>query len=137
MLIANCSMSASFTNRLSKNPLSAKRASLWTTMAETTLGKKYDLSVVFAGDAFMHKLNMTYRSKDKPTNVLAFPIADDSGEIYLDIPYIKRESKKYDHAPEVHLDYLFIHGLLHLAGHDHGDEMERNERRLMKKYITK
>lgn len=130
-------MAVSFTNRLKTSPLSKARGLVWQKIAEATLGKKYDLSVVFTADAFMHKLNMTYRRKDKSTNVLAFPIADDSGEIYLDIPYIKRESKKYDHAPEVHLDYLFIHGLLHLAGHDHGDEMERNERRLMKKYITK
>lgn len=83
----------------------------------------------------MRRLNQTYRRKDKPTNVLAFPISTDAGEICLDIPYIRRESKKYDHAPETHLDYLFIHGLLHLAGHDHGDAMERQERRLMRKYI--
>lgn len=130
-------MSISFTNRLSKNPLSTKRASLWTTVAEATLGKRYDLSVVFAGDAFMRRINSTYRHKDKPTNVLAFPISNVSGEIYLDMPYIKRESTKYSHAPEIHLDYLFIHGLLHLAGHDHGDEMERQEQRLLKKYIAR
>ncbi len=129
-------MSISFTNKLRTNPLSTKRASVWTTMADEVLGKKYDLSVVFTGDAFMRRINLTYRRKDKPTNVLAFPIAEGVGEIYLDMPYIKCESTKYDHAPKIHLDYLFIHGLLHLAGYDHGDEMERLERRLMKKHWT-
>lgn len=127
-------MSLSFTNKLRTNPLSKKRSSVWTMIADSVLGKEYDLSVVFVGDAFMRRLNQTYRRKDKPTNVLAFPISADTGEICLDIPYARRESKKYNHAPEVHLDYLFIHGLLHLAGHDHGDEMERQEQRLMKKH---
>lgn len=127
----------SFTNRLSKNPLSPKRASVWSTMANVTLGKTYDLSVVFTGDAFMHRINRTYRQKDTPTNVLAFPISHENGEIYLDVPYAQRESKKYDHTPDMHLDYLFIHGLLHLAGHDHGDEMERQERKLLEKYIIR
>jgi probable rRNA maturation factor len=130
-------MSASFTNKTRTNPLSSKRHSLWMTMADKVLGKGYDLSVVFVGDAFMRRINLTYRRKDKPTNVLAFPISKEAGEIYLDIPYVRRESKKYDHAPGVHLDYLFIHGLLHLAGYDHGDGMERHEARLMKKYIDK
>ncbi len=127
----------SFTNKLKTSPLTKARGLVWQKMADATLGKKYDLSVVFTADAFMRRINLTYRRKDKPTNVLAFPLSKEAGEIYLDIPYVKRESEKYDHAPAIHLDYLFIHGLLHLAGHDHSDEMERHERRLMKKYITK
>lgn len=127
-------MAVSFTNKLKTSPLTKARGLVWSRMADEILGKKYDLSVVFTGDAFMRRINLTYRRKDKPTNVLAFPIAEGVGEIYLDIPYISRESAKYDHAPKIHLDYLFVHGLLHLAGYDHGDEMERLERKLMKKY---
>lgn len=128
-------MDISFINKTRKTPLSKRRVVLWEKIAQSTLPKDYNLSVIFIGDARMRTLNRIYRKKDKPTNVLAFPIAKDSGEIYLDIPYINRESHKYDHAKSVHLEYLFIHGLLHLGGHDHGDAMEREERKLMERFI--
>lgn len=128
-------MEISFINTTKQSPLSKQRGVLWQKIAQSTLPKNYELSIIFIGDARMRTLNRTYRNKDKPTNVLAFPIAETSGEIYLDIPYIKRESSKYEHSPSVHLDFLFIHGLLHLAGYDHGDAMEREEEKLMKKFI--
>ena len=37
-------------------------------------------------------------------------------------------------TPQTFLSYLFIHGLLHLRGEEHGDTMEREERRIMKKF---
>jgi probable rRNA maturation factor len=118
----------------SRTPVSAKTGVLWSNVADTVLGRAYDLSVVLIGNARSRRLNATYRGKDKPTNVLAFPIAKDAGEIYLNVPYAGQEASKYDHAERLHLTYLFIHGLLHLKGLDHGEKMEREEARLLKRF---
>ncbi len=118
-----------------RTPVSKKTGVLWHTIAEKVLGKRYDLSVVLVGDARMHHLNKLYRGKDKPTNVLSFPVSSTTGEIYLDIPYARKESRNYDHSPEHHLTYLFFHGLLHLKGFDHGPKMEHLEATLLKTFV--
>lgn len=118
----------------SRTPVSKRTGVCWSAIAEQTLGSEYALSVVFVGDDRMRRLNKLYRGKDKPTNVLAFPVNPDTGEIYIDIPYARKESRRYEHSPEDHLTYLFIHGLLHLKGLDHGPKMERLERQLLKKF---
>ncbi len=119
----------------SKTPVSKKTGVLWSTIADEVLGRSYDLSVVLIGNARSHRLNLTYRGKDKPTNVLAFPVAKDSGEIYLNVPYAAKEAGNYDHSASLHLTFLFIHGLLHLKGLDHGPKMEQLEARLLKRFV--
>jgi probable rRNA maturation factor len=84
------------------------------------LGKSYDLSLVFVGNALSHKLNLSYRGKDKPTNVLSFPLSKTSGEIFIDLSLAKKE-----------VVFLFIHGVLHLKGMQHGATMEREEKKLL------
>ncbi|MBP9771874.1 MAG: rRNA maturation RNase YbeY [Candidatus Pacebacteria bacterium] len=117
-----------------KTPVSKKTGVLWSTIAKSILGARYDLSVVLVGNARSHRLNLTYRGKDKPTNVLAFPVTETDGEIYLNIPYAIKEAPRYDHAPAHHLTYLFIHGLLHLKGLNHGPKMEALEAKLLKRF---
>jgi rRNA maturation RNase YbeY len=86
------------------------------------LGKRYDLSLVFCGDALSRSLNRTYRLKDKATNVLSFPLSENSGEIFINVYKMKKFSAAH----------LFIHGCLHLKGMEHGDTMEQAE----KKYLN-
>lgn len=86
------------------------------------LGKKYELSLVFAGNPLMKRLNRTYRGKDKTTNVLAFPLSETSGEIFINLSRAKPFGVKH----------LFIHGLLHLKGMEHSDIMEKAEKQLLK-----
>ena len=117
-----------------KTPVSKKTGVLWSTIAREVLGDRYELSIVLIGNARSHRLNMTYRGKDRPTNVLSFPITKTVGEIYLNIPYAIKESSKYDHAPALHITYLFIHGLLHLKGLDHGPRMEALEKKLLRRF---
>ena len=125
-------MPLSFTNMLRTSPLSLRRRAVWSAAAREVLGTSFDVSVVFIGNDRSHRLNRTYRGKDAPTNVLAFPIAADVGEIYINVPYAVHEAPQYDHTPSLHLTYLFLHGLLHLKGLDHGPLMERTEARLLK-----
>ena len=128
-------MSVSFHSTLSRTtPLSLpKEGRVLTQIAHDVLGASYELSVVFIGDAKSRRLNRTHRKKDHPTNVLSFPLSKTSGELYLDLPLATREAPSFDSTPHRHLYLLFIHGLLHLKGLDHGTHMERQERLLMKK----
>lgn len=100
----------------------------------TVLGKKYNLSLVFIGQARSRTLNRTYRGKDYSTNVLSFELTTDSGEIFIDLAQAKKEYKKFDMSFPDFVFYLFIHGMLHLSGLEHGSTMERKETKLLSKF---
>lgn len=87
-----------------------------------------ELSVVFANDHLLHELNRTYRDKDRPTNVLAFPqepidtvgpSARLLGDVVLSLSTADREARCLEQPLETRVVYLLIHGLLHLLGYDH------------------
>jgi rRNA maturation RNase YbeY len=88
------------------------------------LGKNYELSLVFCADKLSRKLNSTYRQKDYPTNVLSFSISKNSGEIFINLRRLKGFS----------VGNLFIHGLFHLKGLDHGYTMEKAEEKVRKAF---
>ena len=95
--------------------------------ADIILGKKYELSLVICGDALSRSLNKRHRGKNKITNVLSFPLSKSSGEIFLNPRQATRESKNFGRTHKNHLIALFIHGLLHLKGFDHGQKMDKRE----------
>lgn len=99
-----------------------------------------EVSVKFADDDEVHALNASYRGKDKPTNVLSFPmvqpdlldaldIGDDDGEVLLgDIilaeGVCRREAAEKATSVANHATHLIVHGMLHLLGYDHIDDAE-------------
>jgi ssRNA-specific RNase YbeY (16S rRNA maturation enzyme) len=95
----------------------------WQKIKEKVLGKKYELSLVFAGNALMKKLNLKYRRKNKIASVLSFPLSKKQGEIFINLSQKK-------HFPI----FLFIHALLHLKGLEHSAKMKEQEQELMKRY---
>jgi|SRR3989344_2532846 len=101
---------------------------------EAALGKHYALSVVIVGNARSRALNRHYRGKDKPTNVLSFPLEQSAGELFLNAPYIKREALDLGRSYKKHLACLFIHGLLHLKGMLHGSTMEGKEKKFQRDF---
>ncbi len=103
-------------------------------MKDFVLGEEYELSVVFVGNAASRALNKKWRQKDKPTNVLAFPLSPDMGEIFINIRKANQEAAEFERKPENFIAFLFIHALVHLKGLDHGDEMEAEEVRVRKKF---
>jgi rRNA maturation RNase YbeY len=103
-------------------------------MAEVILGKKYELSIVFATKKESQTLNNQYRGKNYPTNVLSFPLSKYSGEIILHLPTAKKEAPNFGIPYADFVGYLFIHGLLHLKGFDHGSTMESIEARFRKQF---
>jgi ssRNA-specific RNase YbeY (16S rRNA maturation enzyme) len=97
------------------------------------LGEAYDLSFAFVTPVKMRqamkykKLAPNELSKTKTSNVLSFPLTKHSGEILI----CKSAAKPYT------VEYLFIHGLLHIKGLKHSDTMERAEDKLLKKFSCK
>lgn len=119
---------------LTNKTRSAPPALPYRIIKEAVLGKKYVLSVVFVGNKTSRRLNLTYRNKDKATNVLSFSLSKDSGEIYIDLAKAKKELGLFETNYKKHIAHLFIHGLLHLKGHDHGSTMENKELQYMKRF---
>ena len=90
-------------------------------------------SVLFTGDAEVHALNREWRAKDKPTNVLSFPmfaraeliaLAPEGapellGDLALACETCTREAADKGVALADHAAHLLVHGLLHLAGYEH------------------
>lgn len=82
---------------------------------------KGDFSILLAGDKRLRALNLDFRGKDKPTNVLSFPSADPGygGDIAIAYGVTKKEAKAAGKAFADHASHLVVHGVLHLAGYDH------------------
>ena len=102
---------------------------------DAILGAKYSLSVALVTPKESHKLNLTYRQKDKPTNVLSFPFEKNSGELVLDLKTSRADAVNFDMTPDAFLLFLVIHGMLHLKGYDHGSTMEKAEKKFLKKFL--
>lgn len=96
-----------------------------------------EVSVLFSDDAEVQCLNRDYRGKDKPTNVLSFPMLEPAeiaapgapaggelllGDIVLAAETVAREASEKRISVADHATHLIVHGLLHLLGYDHEDE---------------
>lgn len=104
------------------------------TIKNDILGDKYQLSLVLIGEKRARAINRQSRQKEYAPNVLSFPLNKTSGEIYMTPKVAKREAKSFYHSEREHLIFLYIHGLLHLQGYDHGPKMESLEQKFLKKY---
>lgn len=114
--------------------------------AAAGLSRQHELSVLLCDSAVIHRLNRRWRSKDRPTDVLSFPLhelragqippAGPVGDIILALPVARRQAKALGEDWDRHFARLLIHGLLHLLGHDHvkamdARRMEAEEERLL------
>jgi len=76
-------------------------------------------------------LNMTYRGKDRSTNVLSFPFETPEdiplallGDLIICAPVVEREAAEQNKPLEAHWAHMTVHGTLHLLGYDHIDEQD-------------
>ena len=120
----------------------AQNAIAATAALETSLlNDRLTASVLFATDEQVHHLNREWRGKDKPTNVLSFPMLERDelrtlaaegppemlGDIALAFETCKREADEKRISLADHTAHLLVHGFLHLAGHDHIESDEQAE----------
>jgi len=100
-----------------------------------------EVALSFVEDAEIRALNRRFRKKDKPTDVLSFPLNERAadgrfylGDIVISVPRAEEQAARLSHGLELELEVLTIHGFLHLLGyrHDAGHEGEEAKiRRLM------
>lgn len=105
---------------------------LFEQIKNAVLGQKYNLSLVFVGVKMIHSLNLVYRGKDCPTDVLSFPLSKTEGEIFINLDRTKVEARKFGRKFENFVLFLLIHALCHLKGMTHGSRMEALERKYRK-----
>ena len=100
-----------------------------------------ELSVRLASDEEVRGLNAHWRGKDKPTNVLSFPMAEAYeleqsdedgpaimlGDIVLAHGVVEREAAEKGVSLNQHATHLVVHGTLHLLGYDHEAEADAAE----------
>ena len=102
-----------------------------------------EIELIVTDNKTIQELNSEYRSKNKATDVLSFPIDTTFGEatipgmplgsIVISADLVKERSTEFGHNTEDELSLLFIHGLLHLLGFDH--EVDNGEMRDKEKNI--
>jgi len=98
-----------------------------------------EIAVVLSDDATVRRLNREYRRKDKPTNVLSFPLGETGGllgDVILARETVLAEAEAQGKRAADHLSHLVVHGVLHLLGFDHERQaqarrMEALERRIL------
>ncbi len=113
--------------------LAARASDALAQIAPELANPRLSASILFTSDAEIHSLNRDWRDRDKPTNVLSFPMLERTellalahhgppemlGDIALAHETCAREAADKGVPLEHHAAHLIIHGLLHLAGHDH------------------
>ncbi|MCG2608194.1 rRNA maturation RNase YbeY [Acinetobacter sp. SM34] len=109
-----------------------------------------EIGIACVDNAESHKLNLEYRQKDKPTNVLSFPSdipeevlsmldALPIGDLVICIPMVLKEAIEQNKTPIEHFTHMLVHGTLHLMGYDHetsdedAEEMEALEIEILAK----
>ncbi len=106
--------------------------------------QRYEVSLMICGDKKIQKLNLEFRNKDKPTDVLSFPSHESLrkknpdedivflGDLAISIPTARRQAKEFDISVWDEFIHLYFHGLLHLIGFDH--DLSASEEKLMQKW---
>ncbi len=88
------------------------------------------INLIFVKDKKIKELNKNFRKKNKPTDVLAFPMGEDGilGDIAISVETARKNAKAYSVSFEQEIKRLIIHGVLHLLGYKHSKGMRHAEK---------
>jgi probable rRNA maturation factor len=101
-----------------------------------------EISLCFVDDQTIQQLNNQYLYKDKPTNVLSFSLQEGEcgsinphilGDIVISVDRAKEDALKKSLSFEREIDFLIIHGLLHLLGYNHENATKEDAKAMQKK----
>lgn len=120
-------------------PLSVVKQVLKTVDNQLNLRGKKRVSIGFVSPSQIRKLNKQYRGKDKVTDVLSFQLAsgDMIGEVLISYDQARRQAKIIGHSIRKEVQFLLVHGLLHLFGYDHEKESDAKKMFLIQDRILK
>ena len=107
---------------------------------------KIYINIILTNPEEIKRINKEYRSIDKETDVLSFPmfqkeeieglikkkeniVTDILGDVVISIPRVYEQAEEYNHSFERELSYMVVHGFYHLMGYDH---MEEEEKKIMR-----
>jgi len=121
----------------------AEQIEQWATAAVQPQSDEVEMTVRIVDEAESHALNLNYRGKDRPTNVLSFPFECPDevelpllGDLVICRQVVEREAQEQDKSLMAHWAHMVVHGSLHLLGYDHieddeAEEMESLETQIM------
>ena len=109
-----------------------------------------EISVSIVDNEEIREINRQFRSIDRATDVLSFPMLTFAegeeaevnendeivlGDIIISLERAKEQAEEYGHSYERELLYLFVHSILHLLGYDHMEEEEKRQMRIREEYV--
>ena len=121
----------------------AEQIEQWATAAVQPQSDEVEMTVRIVDEAESHALNLNYRGKDRPTNVLSFPFECPDevelpllGDLVICRQVVEREAQEQGKPLMAHWAHMVVHGSLHLLGYDHieddeAEEMESLETQIM------
>ena len=121
----------------------AEQIEQWATAAVQPQSDEVEMTVRIVDEVESHALNLNYRGKDRPTNVLSFPFECPDevelpllGDLVICRQVVEREAQEQDKPVMAHWAHMVVHGSLHLLGYDHieddeAEEMESLETQIM------
>ena len=106
----------------------------WLDAAILPFQEEAEVTIRLVDEAESNQLNLTYRGKDKPTNVLSFPFECPPGvelpllgDLIICRQVVEREAEEQGKPLLAHWAHMVVHGSLHLLGYDHIDDEEAEE----------
>lgn len=117
-----------------ENLPSEEQIQQWANAAVRAQTMEPEITVRIVDEAESHQLNLTYRGKDKPTNVLSFPFECPDeveltllGDLVICCQVVEQEAREQDKPLMAHWAHMVVHGCLHLLGYDHIEDAEAEE----------
>jgi probable rRNA maturation factor len=106
----------------------------WLEAAVMPFQPESEVTIRLVDEAESNELNLTYRGKDKPTNVLSFPFEAPPGielpllgDLIICRQVVEQEAAEQGKTVEAHWAHMVVHGTLHLLGYDHIEDEEAEE----------
>ncbi len=98
--------------------------------------KQEEIGIILLDDQKIQEYNLEYRGADRPTDVLAFPVDEKIGELFISLESARKQAQVYRQSLKKEVSLLVIHGLLHLDGYNDTTQkdkavMSREETRIL------
>ena len=114
--------------------------------------KGFEVNITFTDEERIRDINREYRSIDRPTDVLSFPMfekeelvdfigaeeleyEDILGDMVISIEQVEKQAKEYNHSFKRELSYMVVHSFYHLLGYDHMIDSDKKQMREKEEYV--